>query len=56
MMLPVCNITSLVFQRQTLRAVPVSEVAYNFKDKASVFWVYGKERRVCAVMFCKVLM
>ncbi|XP_067935197.1 protein SSUH2 homolog [Watersipora subatra] len=35
-------------QRQILRAVPVTEVDYKFKDRASKFWVYGMQRKVHA--------
>ncbi|XP_070563529.1 protein SSUH2 homolog isoform X2 [Ptychodera flava] len=33
-------------QRHTLRAVPVSEVHWTWKDKAGSYWVYGFDRRV----------
>ncbi|XP_070536454.1 protein SSUH2 homolog [Ptychodera flava] len=35
-------------QRQRLRAVPVSEAHYNWKDVSTRFWVYGNERSVYA--------
>ncbi|KAF6019655.1 hypothetical protein EB796_022018 [Bugula neritina] len=35
-------------QRQILRAVPVTEVDYKFKDKTTRYWVYGMERQVHA--------
>ena len=37
-----------LFQRHTLRAVPVSEVKYEWKDKNTRFWVYGLDHRVHA--------
>jgi len=33
-------------QRQTLRAVPVTQIDYKFKDTVSKFFVYGNERKV----------
>lgn len=33
-------------QRQTLRAVPVTEVDYDYKDLKTRYWVYGRERKV----------
>ncbi|WAR25347.1 SSUH2-like protein [Mya arenaria] len=33
-------------QRQTLRGVPVTEVAYTWDDQHLRYWVYGRERRV----------
>lgn len=35
-------------QRQTLRGVPVTEVAYTWDDVSTRYWVYGNERRVYA--------
>ncbi|XP_070536451.1 protein SSUH2 homolog [Ptychodera flava] len=33
-------------QRQRLRAVPVNEANYTWKDVSTKFWVYGNERKV----------
>lgn len=33
-------------QRHNLRAVPVTSVAYTFKEESSTFYVYGMERKV----------
>ncbi|XP_072020919.1 LOW QUALITY PROTEIN: protein SSUH2 homolog [Amphiura filiformis] len=38
----------LLMQRQNLRSVPVSEVAYTWKDVNTRFWVYGFEHEVHA--------
>ena len=38
----------LFFQRHTLRAVPVSEVKYEWKDDTSRYWVYGLDHKVHA--------
>lgn len=38
----------ILMQRHTLRAVPVSEVKYEWKDKNTRFWVYGLDHRVHA--------
>ena len=35
-------------QRQMLRAVPVSEIHYEWKDCNSRFWVYGHDKKVHA--------
>ncbi|KAJ7394744.1 hypothetical protein OS493_000575 [Desmophyllum pertusum] len=35
-------------QRQTLRAVPVSEVKYEWKDTSTRFWVFGLDHKVYA--------
>ncbi|XP_064607089.1 protein SSUH2 homolog [Liolophura sinensis] len=37
-----------ISQRQQLRAVPVTEVLYQWKDASFRFWVYGNERKVHA--------
>ena len=41
--------TNCVFQRQTLLAIPVTEVSAQWKDWDSSYWVYGNERKV----YCK---
>ncbi|XP_068759204.1 protein SSUH2 homolog isoform X2 [Montipora capricornis] len=38
----------IVMQRHTLRAVPVSEVKYQWKNTNTRFWVYGMEHKVHA--------
>ena len=40
--------TCLCFQRQQLRAVAVSEVAYQWKEQSSRLWVYGHDHKVYA--------
>jgi len=35
-----------VFQRQRLRAVPVSECSYTWKNKKGRYWVYGQEMTI----------
>ncbi|XP_077868667.1 protein SSUH2 homolog [Saccoglossus kowalevskii] len=42
------NMERQLQQRQRLRAVPVSEVAYTWKDTNTRFWVYGNEHKVHA--------
>ncbi|KAK2571489.1 Protein SSUH2-like protein [Acropora cervicornis] len=38
----------ILMQRHTLRAVPVSEVQYKWKDTKTRYWVYGLEHKVHA--------
>lgn len=38
----------ILMQRQTLRAVPVSEVKYEWKDTNTRYWVYGLDHKVHA--------
>ncbi|KAL9959449.1 hypothetical protein ACROYT_G032774 [Oculina patagonica] len=38
----------ILMQRQVLRAVPVSEVKYEWKDTSTRFWVYGLDHKVHA--------
>lgn len=38
----------ILMQRQTLRAVPVSEVKYEWKDTDTRYWVYGLDHKVHA--------
>ncbi|XP_031562047.1 protein SSUH2 homolog [Actinia tenebrosa] len=38
----------ILMQRQVLRAVPVSEVHYKWKDNDSRYWVYGHDHKVHA--------
>ncbi|XP_022778403.1 protein SSUH2 homolog [Stylophora pistillata] len=39
---------SILKQRQQLRALPVSEVAYQWKEQSSRFWVCGHDHKVYA--------
>ncbi|XP_077980843.1 protein SSUH2 homolog [Glandiceps talaboti] len=36
----------IIRQRHTLRAVPVTEIHWTWKSKASRYWVYGYEQRI----------
>ncbi|KAJ7383912.1 hypothetical protein OS493_025239 [Desmophyllum pertusum] len=38
----------ILMQRQTLRAVPVSEVKYEWNDTSTRFWVFGLDHKVHA--------
>ncbi|CAH3190147.1 unnamed protein product [Porites evermanni] len=38
----------ILMQRHVLRAVPVSEVHYQWNDFASRFWVFGHDHKVYA--------
>lgn len=38
----------ILLQRHVLRAVPVSEVAYQWKETSSRFWVFGLDQKVYA--------
>ncbi|CAH1773454.1 unnamed protein product, partial [Owenia fusiformis] len=40
------KMTNIIMQRQTLRAVPVSECAYTWKGDSKRYWVYGNEHQV----------
>lgn len=42
------NTERILMQRQTLRAVPVSEVHYKYKENTSRFWVFGHDHKVYA--------
>ena len=36
----------ILYQRQQLRAIPVTQIQGVFKDDKYVFWIYGDERKV----------
>jgi len=48
MMMMMNMMNSVMFQRQQLRSVPVSECSYSWDNLDGQFWVYGKEMAVYA--------